>query len=433
MIDIKVVTVIGANGTMGTNVAAIFASFGNAKVYMVSRTKESSEKAVLKATASVKADIVSANLIAADYSELDKCIAESDFIFESVSEDFEIKTQVYKRMLNFKDNAVIATGTSGISINRLKENLPSDIQNRFFGVHFFNPPYNMLLCELIPNDCATLSLINELKEYLSVILLRKVVISKDTAAFIGNRIGFYFINIAMILAEKYKYDGGIDYIDAIIGGFTGRNMPPIATADFVGLDVYAAIIKNLAENTIDYQNRFFVVPKYADLLIKKGLLGKKSGKGLYSSVIVDGVKQRQVFDISTCGFRSCKKYSLDFAEIMVASLKIGDYINAVSVLKCDRSISAKICRELLLRYIVYSIYTANEVGESVHDADTVMAEGFNWIPPLALVDAFGGRDAVIKMISDEFVDEFSDIDYLNILKTAEESQYDFRKFFKAKR
>ena len=34
---IKTVTVLGANGTMGTNVSAIFASFGNAKVYMVSR------------------------------------------------------------------------------------------------------------------------------------------------------------------------------------------------------------------------------------------------------------------------------------------------------------------------------------------------------------------------------------------------------------
>lgn len=32
--NIKTVTVIGANGTMGCNVSAIFASFGNAKVYM---------------------------------------------------------------------------------------------------------------------------------------------------------------------------------------------------------------------------------------------------------------------------------------------------------------------------------------------------------------------------------------------------------------
>ena len=43
--NIKTVTVIGANGTMGCNVSAIFASFGNAKVYMVSRDMEKSKKA----------------------------------------------------------------------------------------------------------------------------------------------------------------------------------------------------------------------------------------------------------------------------------------------------------------------------------------------------------------------------------------------------
>lgn len=38
--NIKTVTVIGANGTMGTNVFAVFASFGDAKVYMVGRELE---------------------------------------------------------------------------------------------------------------------------------------------------------------------------------------------------------------------------------------------------------------------------------------------------------------------------------------------------------------------------------------------------------
>lgn len=34
-IKINTVTVLGANGAMGRNIAAIFASFGNAKVYLV--------------------------------------------------------------------------------------------------------------------------------------------------------------------------------------------------------------------------------------------------------------------------------------------------------------------------------------------------------------------------------------------------------------
>ena len=37
----------------------------------------------------------------------------------------------------------------------------------------------------------------------------------------------------MQYAEKYKEKGGIDYIDTILGLFTGRNMRPMCTADFV--------------------------------------------------------------------------------------------------------------------------------------------------------------------------------------------------------
>ena len=38
--NIQTVTVIGVTGTMGANVAGIFASFGNAKVYCLGRNIE---------------------------------------------------------------------------------------------------------------------------------------------------------------------------------------------------------------------------------------------------------------------------------------------------------------------------------------------------------------------------------------------------------
>ena len=56
--NIKTVTVIGANGTMGTNVAAIFAAFGNTKVYLMSRDMNKSLAAVEQARKSVRADAI---------------------------------------------------------------------------------------------------------------------------------------------------------------------------------------------------------------------------------------------------------------------------------------------------------------------------------------------------------------------------------------
>ena len=42
--NVQTVTVVGVTGTMGANVAGIFASFGDAKVYCVGRDIENSEE-----------------------------------------------------------------------------------------------------------------------------------------------------------------------------------------------------------------------------------------------------------------------------------------------------------------------------------------------------------------------------------------------------
>ena len=91
MIILKTVTVVGANGTMGANVSAIFASFGNATVYMVARDKEKSKKAAIKAGKSVKADSIVTHLIPVDYSNLDECVKNSDLVFESAAENLNLK------------------------------------------------------------------------------------------------------------------------------------------------------------------------------------------------------------------------------------------------------------------------------------------------------------------------------------------------------
>ena len=60
---ISSVTILGANGTQGCNLSGIFASFGKAKVYMISRSKDKSEKAVEDAIKSVRAEAIRPNLI----------------------------------------------------------------------------------------------------------------------------------------------------------------------------------------------------------------------------------------------------------------------------------------------------------------------------------------------------------------------------------
>jgi 3-hydroxyacyl-CoA dehydrogenase len=432
---IKTVTVIGANGAMGCNIAGIFASFGDAKVYMVCRDIEAARKAQLKATLSVKAEAIGKNLIPKTYDDIEECITSSDLVFESVFEDINIKMDIYNKIAKFiQPNTVIGTGTSGLSINELSKCFDEVRRQNFMGIHMFNPPYNMTLCEVTPSIYTNLDLLNNVKSYLKEVLHRNVVEVKDEPAFMGNRIGFQFINEAMQYAERYKDNGGIDFIDSILGPFTGRSMPPIATSDFVGLDVHKAIVDNIYYNTADYAHETFKMPEFALKLISENKLGRKSGCGLYQTVKnSDGTKSIQVYDISTEAYRAKEKYVFPFAKQMIKELKVGNYVCAFEKLLDNHSIEATICAQFLIKYVIYGIVTAKSIGENIDSADDVMATGFNWVPPLGVVDAFGGTEAFKKIALEKLSEDFlSHIDINEILKDIPKSKYDYRSFFKAK-
>ena len=82
--NIKTVTVIGVTGTMGANIAGIFASFGDAKVYCVGRDIEKVKNTIPRIVKSVKADAIAKNLIPADFSMLEDCVRDSDLVFEDL-------------------------------------------------------------------------------------------------------------------------------------------------------------------------------------------------------------------------------------------------------------------------------------------------------------------------------------------------------------
>ncbi|MBR5134371.1 MAG: 3-hydroxyacyl-CoA dehydrogenase family protein, partial [Clostridia bacterium] len=428
------VTVIGANGVMGTNIAGVFASFGNAKVYMVSRDIEKSKQAAQKAAKSVRAGSIAKNLIPADYSELEACVADSDLVFESAAENLAVKLEVTKRIAAaLGEKAIACSGTSGLSITTLAECFAPEDRPRYFGVHLFNPPYNMPLCELIPSPYSDAALLQEFKEYLQTVLFRTVVEVKDAPAFLANRIGFQFINEAMQYAERYQDSGGIDYIDAILGTFTGRSMAPLTTADFVGLDVHKAIVDNVYTNTKDYANDTFVLPTFAQELIDQGLLGRKSGGGLYKAELqADGKRRILVYDIGTKTYRDKIVYAFPFAKSMKACLASGDYEQAFEALLHNHSTEAEICLHFLLTYIVYALVTASQVGETRCAADDVMATGFNWCPPIAMIDAFSTVTDVKKLVVERLDPAvLSQIDVDELFKDMPRSTYDYRSYFKS--
>ena len=435
MMNIRTVTVIGVTGTMGANVAGIFASFGDAKVYCLGRDIEKVKKTIPRIVKSVKADAIAKNLIPADFSILSQCVAESDLIFESSAEDINVKTDIARQIGEvLKPHAVSCTGTSGLSITEIASCYPEGLRGHFFGVHMFNPPYSMSLCELTPTGYSNKAMQAELKEYLEKKLYRTVVEVKDSPAFLGNRIGFQFINEALQYAERYKDNGGIDYIDAIIGSFTGRSMAPLITSDFVGLDVHKAIVDNIYENTNDYAHETFVLPEFVQKLIEQKKLGRKTGVGLYQRVKYEtGLVRQTVLDINTGLYRDVIPYVFPFADKMKRYIAEGDYQKAFERLVNNHSIEAEICRHFLLNYIVYSLYATKEVGYTIEAADDVMATGFNWCPPLAMCRALSTVADVPTLIKGNLPDVCKIVDIGELLAEVKPSKYDYRPYFKSGR
>lgn len=433
--NINAVTVIGVTGTMGANIAGIFASFGDAKVYCVGRNIEKVKKTIPRIVKSVKADAIAKNLIPADFDMIEACVADSDLIFESSKEDIAVKTEIATRVGKaMKDTAVSGTGSSGLSITTIAECYPEKLRSRFFGIHMFNPPYTLQLCEFTPTKYSDLAVKEELKEYLASKLQRTVVEVKDSPAFLGNRIGFQFINEALQYAEKYKDNGGIDYIDALLGSFTGRTMAPLITADFVGLDVHKAIVDNIYENTNDYAHSTFVLPSFATHLVSEGKLGRKRGVGLYQRIKYDnGLTRDTVFDINTGLYRDIIPYVFPFADKMKRWIAEGDYVKAFDRLVNNHSQEAEICLSFLLKYIVYSLYATEEVGYVIEAADDVMATGFNWCPPLAMYTALTTVSDVPTLIKERLPEICQKINVDHYLADIKPSKYDYRLYFKSGR
>ena len=433
--NIKTVTVVGATGTMGANVAGIFASFGDAKVFCVARNIERVKQTIPRIVKSVRADAISKNLIPADFSMLEQCVSQSDLVFESIAEDADLKAKIAKTIASaLRDDAISCTGSSGLSITEMA-NCYSKIQRtHFFGVHMFNPPYSMSLCELIPTIYSDSKTTHDFSDYLKSKLFRTVVEVKDAPAFLGNRIGFQLINEALQYAEKYKDNGGIDYIDAILGTFTGRAMPPLTTCDFVGLDVHKAIVDNVYSHVNDYAHETFVLPTFVNKLISEGKLGRKSNSGLYQLIRYDnGLKRLTVYDINSGYYRDVLPYAFPFADKMKKHFFSGNYKISFDRLVNNHSLEAEICLSFLLKYIIYSLYATKEVGYSIQAADDVMATGFNWCPPLAMYQALSTTADVPTLIKERLPEICRKVDVDLLLEDVKPSKYDYRPYFRSGR
>ena len=139
--NIEHVVVLGANGTMGYGSAALFTQ-AVPHVTFLARTKDKADEGLAAAIKQVRSPTVASRADTGDYeNDLEAAVAKADLVFEALTEDFDIKKDMFDRVEKARrDDSIIATVTSGLSINALCKGRGDSFRKNFLGLHFFNPP-----------------------------------------------------------------------------------------------------------------------------------------------------------------------------------------------------------------------------------------------------------------------------------------------------
>ena len=291
--QVRQVAVLGA-GVMGAQIAAHLVNVKVPVVLFDLPAKEGPKSAIaLKAIENLKklkpaplGVAEDAALIRpANYEEHLGLLGECDLVIEAIAERMDWKLDLYARIApHVAPHAILASNTSGLSITKLADALPQGIGPRFCGIHFFNPPRYMALVELIPTPATRPEVIDQLEAFVTTFLGKSVVRAKDTPNFVANRVGV--AGMLAVMKEAETFGLSYDVVDDLTGKKLGRaSSGTFRTADVVGLDTLAHVVRTMQENLAD--DPFF--PSYATPpvlagLLQAGALGQKAGAGFYKRV-----------------------------------------------------------------------------------------------------------------------------------------------------
>jgi 3-hydroxyacyl-CoA dehydrogenase len=384
---IRKATVLGA-GTMGSQIAALLVNAG-LKVKLLdivideNDPNKISKKAYEFITNPKRPQLFdlsfASNLSYGNFKQDLQEDDDADIYIEAVKEEVEIKHQIWDQVKKVaSDNAIFATNTSGIPIEAIAQVFDDKDKERFFGMHFFNPPRIMKLVEVIPNKQTHSDVVKRVQAFAEDVLGKGVIVANDVPGFVANRVGTQTMNDIMYRAEQQGFS--ITEVDALTGRSIGRpKMGTYGLSDLVGLDIAMTVIKGLQK--VPEEQPFFKDVALSEKLAENGALGNKTKQGFYKKVN----KQRYVFD----------EEQNDYVEPQRPQLAIlgkfsKDLASNLDVIFNAQDDAGVFLWETLRNNFYYSAINVPKAAEDFKDIDRALVWGFNWkLGPFQLWDLMG--------------------------------------------
>nr|XP_047922325.1 hydroxyacyl-coenzyme A dehydrogenase, mitochondrial [Anser cygnoides] len=202
-------------------------------------------------------------------------VHSTDLVIEAIVENQEIKNELFKRLDKFApEHTIFASNTSSLQITQLANSTTR--QDRFGGLHFFNPVPMMKLVEVIKTPMTSQKTFESLMDF-SKAVGKSPVSCKDTPGFIVNRLLVPYMMEAVRLFERG--DASKEDIDVAMKLGAGYPMGPFELLDYVGLDTSKYIIDGW--HALEPNNPLFAPSPLVDKLVEEKKLGKKTGEGFY--------------------------------------------------------------------------------------------------------------------------------------------------------
>jgi len=281
--DIKKVGVLGC-GLMGAGIAQTAASAG-----FETTVREVTEELLQKGFAAIEKSLekfAAKGTITAEQQKQTRDrlfgttsfddLSDCDIIIEAIIENLEEKQNTYRQLDALcKPETIFASNTSSLSITQMMVATSPARQQRFIGMHFFNPVPIMKLVEVVRTiltDATVYERAVEFGKQLGKVPVR----ASDKTGFIVNRLLVpYLLDSIRALEEGV---GSIVDIDNAMKLGCGYPMGPLTLGDFVGLDTTYYIAEIMFN---EFREKRFAPPTLLKRMVMAGLYGRKSGRGFY--------------------------------------------------------------------------------------------------------------------------------------------------------
>ncbi|MEW8011805.1 MAG: 3-hydroxyacyl-CoA dehydrogenase/enoyl-CoA hydratase family protein [Candidatus Thiodiazotropha sp.] len=388
--NIKRVAVLGS-GVMGGGIAAQVANAGFPVVLLdivpdgaVNRNQvaESAVQRLHKTGGFMHPD--NANLITTGNLEDDlELLADCDWIVEAVIEQLDIKHDLYRRVDAVrKTGSVVSSNTSTIPLRLLVEGQSEAFARDFLITHFFNPPRHMRLLELVGSEKTRPEALAQIRKFADVQLGKGIVACKDTAGFIANRIGIYWMQCGLLSA--FELGVTVEQADAVMSRPVGIPKTGIfGLWDLIGIDLGPHLIRSMT-STLEPTDRFHPLAKTPQLvseMIAEGYTGRKGRGGFYRMNKSNGKKRMESKDLLSGDYHPVAKPELE----SLASAKSG-----LRSLVSHPDRGGRYAWEVLSSTLCYAASLVPEICDRIDGVDEAMRLGYAWkYGPFELIDQLG--------------------------------------------